>query len=346
MPSPKTNATSKGVSYESIVREVQAGEFKPVYYLMGAESYYIDRLADFIVERALRPEERDFNLIMLYGADVEAADVVNAAKGYPMGAQRLVVCVKEAQNIRAIDQLAYYLQKPQPTTVLVVCHKNGVLDRRKKLAALVEKVGVLFESKKLYESQLPAFIGSYLRRKGLAADPKATAMVADFVGTDLNRLAGELDKLAIAVPEGQKTVTPELVEGLIGISKDFNNFELLEAIAVKDVLRANRIINYFDSNPKENPIQVTLSALFKFFSNLMLAYYAPDRTERGVAQWLGLADWQVRRNVMPAMQRFTGVKVMHVIHAIRRTDARSKGVDNPATGNGDLMRELLFDILH
>ncbi len=346
MASPKAAATSKNQNYESIVREVQSGVFRPVYYLMGAESYYIDRIADFVVSRALRPEERDFNLIMLYGADVDAAQVINAAKGYPMGAERLVVCVKEAQHIRDIEQLTYYLQKPQPSTVLVVCHKNGTLDRRKKLAALVEKVGVLYESKKLYDSQLPAFIRDYLKRKGLAIDPKAATMMADFVGTDLNRMAGELDKLAIAVPENQKTVLPELVESLIGVSKDFNNFELQEALVVKDVLKANRIINYFDSNPKENPIQVTLSTLFKFYSNLMLAYYAPDRTEHGVAQWLGLADWQVRRNIMPAMRNYTGVKVMHIISEIRRTDARSKGVDNPGTSSGDLMKELLYFILH
>lgn len=347
MPSMKSSPAAKGATYESIVRDVQGGNFKPVYFLMGAESYYIDRLSDFIVEQALTPEQRDFNLLTLFGADVGVADVINAAKGYPVGAERVVVCVKEAQQIKNIEQLAYYLQKPQPTTVLVVCYKNGVLDRRKKLAALVEKTGVLFESKKLYDSQLPAFIRDYLHRKQLSADPKAATMLADFVGTDLNRMVGELDKLALAMQgSGNKIITPELVEALIGVSKDFNNFELLEAIIAKDILRANRIINYFDSNPKDNPVQVTLSTLFKFFSTLMLAYYAPDKSERGLAQWLSVADWQVRRNYLPAMRVYSGVKVMHIIGEIRRADARTKGVDNVKTPVGEVMKELLFFILH
>ncbi len=346
MPVTKPTSKAKGVTYESIVHDVQAGHFKPVYCFMGAESYYIDRLADYVVQQAVEPEQRDFNVIMLYGADADADQIITAAKSFPMGAPRLVVCVKEAQNVKNLELLAYYLQKPQPSTVLVLCYKNGVLDRRKKLSALIEKEGVLFESKRLYESQLPAFIRDYLGRKRVAVDPKAVAMMADFVGTDLNRMAGELDKLVIALPKGERTVKPELVEALIGVSKDFNNFELQEAIIAKDVLKANRIINYFDSNQKENPIQVTLSMLFKFFSQLMLAHYAPDKTERGLALWLSVADWQVRRNILPAMRMYNARKVMQVIREIRRADARSKGVENVSAGAGDIMKELLFFILH
>lgn len=346
MPSTRTTNSAKSQNYERIIHDVQAGRFKPVYCFMGAESYYIDRLADYVVEQAVAPEQRDFNMIMLYGADAGADKIISAAKSFPMGADRLVVCVKEAQNVKDLDLLAYYLQKPQPTTVLVLCYKNGVLDRRKKLSALIEKTGELYESKKLYESQLPGFIRDYLGRKRVAIDPKAATMMADYVGTDLNRMAGELDKLVIALPENERTVRPELVEALIGVSKDFNNFELLEAIIAKDVVKANRIINYFDSNPKANPVPVTLSTLFKFFSQLMLAYYAPDRSERGVALWLGVPDWQVRRNVIPAMRVYNGRKVMQIVHEIRRADARTKGVGNPSTSAGDVMRELLFFILH
>lgn len=346
MPSTRTANNAKNQNYEKIIHDVQAGHFKPVYCFMGAESYYIDRLANYVVEQAVAPEQRDFNLIMLYGADAGADKIISAAKSFPMGADRLVVCVKEAQNVKDLDLLAYYLQKPQPTTVLVLCYKNGVLDRRKKLAALIEKTGELYESKKLYESQLPGFIRDYLSRKRVAIDPKAATMMADYVGTDLNRMAGELDKLAIALPENDRTVRPELVEALIGVSKDFNNFELLEAIIAKDVVKANRIINYFDSNQKANPVPVTLSTLFKFFSQLMLAYYAPDRSERGVALWLGVPDWQARRNVIPAMRVYNGRKVMQIVHEIRRADARTKGVGNTDTSAGDIMRELLFFILH
>ena len=335
-----------GPTYDVIVRDVRAGNVKPVYCLMGAESYYIDRLSDFIVDSTLKAEERDFNLFTFFGAETSVDAVINAAKGFPMGAQRLVVVVKEAQNLSNLDRLEFYLRQPQPSTVLVLCYKNGVLDRRKKIAGMIEKAGVLFESPRLYDSQLPAFIREYMKRRHLDIDAKACTLLAEYVGADLNRMAGELDKLAVALPDGQRTVTDELVEWQVGISKDFNVFELQEALAQKDIAKVGRIANYFDKNPKANPIQKTLPALFRFFSNLMLAYYAPERTERGIANWLGMADWQVRRNVLPAMKNYSGTKVMKILGEIRRTDARSKGVENPSTSNGELMEELLYFILH
>ena len=346
MPPIAAAKKKTGVTHEEIIREVRAGNIKPIYYLMGEESYYIDRVADFLVDAVLKPEERDFNLITLFGAETDIDTVINSAKGFPMGAQRLVVWVKEAQNLQNIDRLEFYLKQMQPSTVLIFCHKNGVLDRRKKIAGLIEKSGVLFESKKLYDNQLPTFVRDYLRRKHLGVDPAAAAMLSEYVGSDLNRMAGELDKLCIAIPESEKTVTPALVERNIGISKEFNIFELQDALAQKDVLKVNKIANYFDKNPKANPIQKILPSLFKFFSNLMLAYYSPDKSEHGIASWLGMNDWQVRRNVIPAMQKYTGVKVMKIIAEIRRTDARSKGVGNPSISGGDLMKELFFFILH
>lgn len=345
--SPSATVSRKsGVTHETIIRDVRAGNIKPVYYLMGEESYYIDRVAEFVLNAVLRPEERDFNLLTLFGADTNVDAVINAAKGFPMGAERQVVIVREAQNLSNIERLEFYLRQPQPSTVLILCHKNGVLDRRKKIAGLIDKTGVLFESKKIYESQLPTFIRDYLKRKKLTIEPAAAAMLSEFVGADLNRMAGELDKLAIAVPQGLTTVTGDLVVRNIGISKEFNIFELQDALAQKDVLRVSRIANYFDKNQKANPIQKTLPALFRFYSNLMLAYYAPQKTERGIAEWLGMTDWQVRRNVLPAMKNYSGVKVMKIIGEIRRTDARSKGVGNPSISSGDLMKELLFFILH
>lgn len=341
-----TGKKKNALTYDVIVREVRAGNYKPIYYLMGAESYYIDRIADYIVDRVLKPEERDFNLFTFFGSETNVDAVINAAKGFPMGADHVVVVVKEAQGLANVERLEFYLRQPQPSTILILCHKNGVLDRRKKIAGMIEKAGVLFESAKLYDSQLPTFINEYMRRKRLAIEPNAAALLAEYVGADLNRLASELDKLALALPAGQRAVTMDLVETHVGISKEFNIFELQSALAQKDVERVSRIANYFDKNPKENPIQKTLPALFKFFSNLMLAYYAPEKTERGIAAWLGLADWQVRRNVLPAMKRYKGTKVMKILGEIRRTDARSKGVDNPSTPNGELMEELLYFILH
>ena len=218
--------------------------------------------------------------------------------------------------------------------------------RRKKLAAEIEKTGILFESKKIKEAQLPAFISSYMKRKGIDMEPKATAMLADFVGTDLSRLTGELEKLIITLPGGQKRVTPEQIEKNIGISKDYNNFELRSALVEKDVLKANKIIKYFEENPKTNPIQMTLSLLFNFYSNLMLAYYAPDKSEQGVATMLGLkTPWQAR-DYLTAMRKYTGVKTMQIVGEIRYADAKSKGVGNTSISDGDILRELVFKILH
>lgn len=345
---PATYAAKKkpAVTHESIIRDVRAGNIKPVYFLMGEESYYIDRLAEFIVGTVLTPEDRDFNLITFFGADTTVEAIINAARSFPMGGGRMVVVVREAQNVAGLDRLEAYLRQPQASTVLVVCHKNGVLDRRKKLASLVESVGVLYESKRLYDRELPAFIRDYLKRKRFAAAPEAVELIAGHVGPDLSRLVGELDKLCIACAGGDAVITLPLVEKHIGVSREFSIFELQDALAQKDVLRVARIADFFERNPKQNPIQKTLPALFRFFSNLMLAYYAPQRDERSVAAWLGLTEWQVKRNVMPALRNYSGVKVMRIISEIRRTDARSKGVDNPSTPSGELMKELLFFILH
>lgn len=339
-------AGKQEITCDDILKELRAKQYRPVYYLMGEEAYYIDLIADYIEEHVLTETEKEFNLIVVYGADVDVATIINAAKRYPMMSEYQVVIVKESQSVRNIEELVYYLQKPLKSTILVLCHKHGVLDRRKKLAAEIEKVGVLFESKKLKEAQLPAFITSYLKRKGLDIESKATSMLADFVGTDLSRLTGELEKLVITFPKKQTRITPEQIEYNIGISKDYNNFELRTALIEKDVLKANRIIKYFDENPKNNPIQMTLSLLFGFFSNLMLAYYAPEKSEQGVASFLGLkTPWQARE-YLTAMRRYSGVKTMQIIGEIRYTDAKSKGVGNSSLTDGDLLRELVFKILH
>ena len=334
------------ITCDDILKELRTKQYRPVYYLMGEEPYYIDLIADYITDNILTETEKEFNLTVVYGADVDIATVINAAKRYPMMSEHQVVVVKEAQNIRNMEELSYYLQKPLLSTILVICHKHGVLDRRKKLVAEIEKTGVLFESKKVKDAQLPAFITSYMKRKGIDVEPKATAMLADFVGTDLSRLTGELEKLIITLPKGHTRVTPEQIEKNIGISKDYNNFELRSALVEKDVLKANKIIKYFEENPKTNPIQMTLSLLFGFFSNLMLAYYAPEKSEQGIANMLGLrTPWQAK-DYLAAMRRYNGVKTMQIIGEIRYADAKSKGVGNPSLSDGDILRELVFKILH
>lgn len=334
------------ITCDEILKELKAKQYRPVYYLMGEEAYYIDLIADYIEDKVLTETEKEFNLTVIYGNETDIASVINAAKRYPMMSEHQVIIVKEAQNLSNIDELSYYLQKPQPSTILVFCHKHGALDRRKKIAGEIEKVGILFESKKLKEGQLPAFISAYMKRKGTDIEPKAAAMLADFVGADLSRLTGEMEKLVITLPHGKTRVTPEQVEQNIGISKDYNNFELRNALVEKDVLKANKIIRYFEDNPKTNPIQMTLAVLFGFFSNLMLAYYAPEKSEQGIAAFLGLkSPWQARE-YQTAMRKYSGVKTMRIIGEIRQTDAKSKGVGNSSLSDGELLRELIFFILH
>lgn len=338
-------AKKTGITYEDIVRQVRAGDFKPIYYLQGAEAYYIDRIADYIVEQALTEEERDFNLTILYGPQTTGEDVVNAARRYPMMAERQVVVVREAQTLLHREVLSYYVQKPMSTTILVFCHKNGTLDGRTTLAKDIQKIGIVFESNKLYERELPAFAEGYVRRKGSQMTPEACQILCEHVGADLNRLAGELDKLILAVGEG-RCIEPQDIQDHIGISKEYNVFELSAALAVKDIVKANRIVKYFESNPKNFALQPLLATLFKMFSDLMLAHYAPVKTEQGIATWLEQSAWQVRRSVMPALRSYSAMKVFQIIAEIRRTDAASKGVGGDKTSDGDLLKELVFFILH
>lgn len=333
-------------TYETIMSELKGGTYRPVYYLMGEEGYFTDRITDYIMENALNEYERDFNLTVYYGLDTDIDTIVTAAKRFPMMAERQVIVVKEAQMLKNIDSLLYYLQAPQPTTVLVFAHKNGSLDKRKKVATVLEGSGVVLDSKKMRDDQLPAFINSYLREKRLAADNKSVLMIRESIGADLSRIAGEIDKLAIAMPAGTTAVTPELIEEHIGISKEYNNFELQNALVNKDILKANKIINYFAQNPKKNPIQMTLALLFSFFSNVMMCYYAPDKSERGVAEFLGLRSaWGVG-DYIKAMKNYRAVHVMEILHLIRIADAQSKGAEGAQLPDGEIMRELLYRILH
>ena len=326
------------MTYEDIAKNIKNGKFAPVYLLMGEEDYYIDRISDYIVEKALDENEREFNLTIMYGLDTDVASIVNNAKRYPMMSEHQVVVVKEAQNIRAWDDLSFYLEKPLESTILVICYKHGTMDKRKKIVAEIEKKGVVFESKKLKENMLPAFITTYLKRRKMEIEDKAAEMMADFVGNDLNRMAGELDKLIITMPAGKNRITPEEIERNIGISKDYNNFELKNALIARDTLKAKKIVKYLNENAKNNPIQPTLTILFNYFSNLMVAYYAPERSDNGVAAYLGLkSPWQAKE-YLAGMKAYSGVKTMNIITQIRLCDAKSKGIGNVSLSQGEVLR--------
>ena len=334
-------------TYESILSDLSEGKFAPLYILMGEESYFIDKITDFIAQNALREEERDFNQTVCFGSDVSAAAVADMARRYPMMAERQVVIVKEAQNIKQWDQLEQYFEKPQPTTVLVIAYKNGTIDGRKKILTKAQNAGaVIFESKKLYERDLPVFIVDYLKRHQATIDQKSCQMIAEHIGSDLSRLTSELDKVCLSMPEDSRHITPEVVEEQIGVSKDFNGFEFRSAIANRDILKANQILKYFDSNPKSGGPFMLIPLLFNFFQNLMLAHYAPQKTDSGVAQFLDLRSAWGAKEYMTGLRNYSGMKTMQIIQKIRETDAKSKGLDNPNTPVGDLMKELVFFILH
>ena len=334
-------------TYEGICQDIRSKKFAPVYVLMGDEPFFIDQITDLLLENVLDESERDFNQVMLYGADIDAVTIINAARRFPMMSKYQLIVVREAQLVRDIEVLASYVKKPLMSTVLVLNYKYKTLDRRKSLATATDKVGVLFESKKIPDYKMPAFITSLMQQRSIGVDGKAAQMLADFLGNNLSRLSKELDKLVLLLPEnGAKRITPELVEQNVGISKEYNNFELLKAIATKDVLKANRIAQYFEKNPKNNPIQATLPVLFNYFSNLLICYYAKDRSENGLMVALGLRGaFQVKDYVL-GMRNYPAMKVFNIIHDIRITDARSKGVDNSSASDAELLKELLYKILH
>ena len=341
-------AETKNVSFDSIMSDLRGRKFSPVYYLMGDEPYYIDLISDYIAENVLQPEERDFNQTVLFGSDVNASQIADAARRYPMMAEYQVVIVKEAQNIKNTEAVESYFKKPMPSTILVMCHKNGTIDGRKReYVKAIQSSGILFESKKLRDRDLPVFIEKYLEMRNVSIDHKSTQIIADSIGADLSRLTSELDKVVLSLPEADRRVTPQVVEDQIGVSKEFNSFELREAIVNRNVFKANQIIKYFDDNPKAGSIYSFLPMLFNYFQNLMIAFYAPNnKSQEGVAEWLELKSSWAAKDYMTGMRNYSGMKVMQIIGKIREIDAKSKGLDNPNTPPGELMKELIFYILH
>ncbi len=339
---------AKNVSFDTIMSDLKARHYVPVYYLMGDESYYIDKISDYIADHVLQPEERDFNQTILFGSDVTAAQIADAARRYPMMSEYQVVIVKEAQNLKNTEALEKYFKQPMTSTILVMCHKNGTIDGRKReYTKAIQSAGILFESKKLRDRDLPVFIENYLKQRQVSIDPKSTQLIADSIGADLSRLASELDKVVLSLPEQDRRVTPQVVEDQIGVSKDFNAFELRDAIVNRNVFKANQIIKYFDDNPKAGSIYSFLPMLFNYFQNLMIAYYAPKKqSQEGVAEWLELRSPWAAKDYMTGMRNYSGMKVMQIIGKIREIDAKSKGLDNPNTPPGELMKELIFYILH
>jgi len=327
-----------------IVAAIKNGETKPIYFLMGEESYYIDKISTYIENNVLTEEEKGFNQMVLYGRDVSVEEIVSNAKRFPMMAEKTVIVVKEAQDLsRSIEKLASYADNPQPSTVLVFNYKYKTLDKRKKLHKAISKSGLVFESKKLYENQVADWIRRVLNRKNYQMEPKAAQMLVEFLGTNLSKISNEWDKLILILPEGT-CINPAHIEENIGISKDFNNFELRKAIGVKNTVKANQIINYFSNNPKSNPTVMTISLLNSYFTQLFLYHGLLDKSKGNVAKKLGVSPYFVDDYVM-ASRNYPMRKVSQIIAYLREADVKSKGV-GATISQRDLLKELLFKILH
>ncbi|GAA4270421.1 DNA polymerase III subunit delta [Hyunsoonleella aestuarii] len=330
---------------KQLVIDIKNRNLKPIYFLMGEESYYIDKISSFIEENVLSEEERGFNQMVLYGRDVTVEDIIGNAKRYPMMAEYQVVIVKEAQDLsRTIEKLASYANNPQPTTVLVINYKYKKIDKRKGLYKSIKKVGIVYESKKLYENQVADWIRRVLSPKKYTISPKAAQMLVEFLGTDLSKINNELEKLQIILPEGSQ-ITPELIEENIGISKDFNNFELRKAIGDRNSFKAYQIVKYFSENPKDNPMVVTVSLLFNFFSQLLHFHGLSDKSPRSVASALKINPYFVSEYIQAA-KNYPMRKVSNVVSILREFDVKGKGVGSNSASQGDLLKELMVKILN
>jgi DNA polymerase III subunit delta len=328
-----------------IINDIKSGNIKPIYFLMGEEPYYIDKLSEYIENNILTDDEKGFNQTVLYGRDVSIEDIVSNAKRYPMMADRQVIIVKEAQDLaRTIDKLESYAANPQPTTVLVICYKYKTLDKRKKVTKVLEKAGVVYESKKLYENQVGEWLKRVLQGKKLNIEPKAAAMLVDFLGTDLSKIANEIDKLAIVLPQGSM-ITPVIIEENIGFSKDFNVFEFRKAIGEKNQIKAYQIANYFAQNPKDNPMVVTTSLVFSFFSQLLQYHGLKDKSPSNVARALKVNPYFVKDYDI-AIRNYPMKKVSQVVATLRNIDVKSKGVGANALPQSDLLKEMLVKIFN
>ena len=329
---------------KQIVSDIKSGNIKPIYFLMGEESYYIDKIAEYIEKNVLTEEERGFNQMVMYGKEVTIDEIVSNAKRYPMMAEKQVIIVKEAQHLsRTIENLLSYADNPQPSTVLVFCYKYGKLDKRKKIYKSIQKNGVLIESKKLYDNQVSDWIRMVLQGKGYSISPKAAILLVEYLGTDLSKINNELEKLQLVIPKDVE-ISPAAIEEHIGISKDFNNFELKKAIGERDILKATQIIHYFAQNPKDNPFVVTVTLLHNFFSQLLQYHGMSDHSSKNVASTLGINPYFVKE-YQTAARNYPMKKVSQVISYLREMDLKGKGVGGASLSQADLLKELLVKII-
>jgi DNA polymerase-3 subunit delta len=332
------------LKYEEIIRDLKNKVYHPVYLLCGEEEYFIDMISDYIEDHVLEESEKEFNQSVLYGMETDVQALIAEAKRYPMMASYNVVIVKEAQNLKKIEELASYAKNPSKTTILVLNHKHKKADGRSALTKAVKKDGVYFESKSLYENQVPEWIDSYIKNKGMAITPKAKQLLVEFLGTDLSKIANELNKLVLSLEKGSE-IDPLTIEKNIGISKDYNVFELNNALGMRDVVRANKIINHFGKNSKEHPMPMLLPMIYRYFSQVLLYHTVANADRNKIAATLGINPFFVKDYVQAA-KNYPVKKVARIISALRDVDVRSKGVGGTDIEDQELMKELIYKIIH
>ncbi len=332
------------MKYEEIIDELKKKIYKPIYFLSGEEPYFIDKITDFIAEHVLSESEKSFNQTILYGKDLKVEDVDNAARRFPMMSNHQVIIVKEAQNLKNIENLVYYAENPLKSTILVINYKYKTLDKRKKIYKAVEKNGILLETKKLYDNQVPDWISGYLRSDNYKIEPVASLLLVEFLGNDLSKISNELDKLKISLSSGS-VISTKHIEDNIGISKDYSNFELQNAIRQKDVLKANRIALHFGQNQKDNPIVLTINSLFFFFSKVLVYHYLPNKEPKNAASVLKINPFFLK-DYESSAKNYPKAKVVQIISLLREYDMKSKGYGNISADAGELLKELIYKIIH
>jgi DNA polymerase-3 subunit delta len=333
------------VTFEEIMSDLKNRIYKPVYFLAGEESYYIDLIASYIEEKVLPEADKAFNQMVLYGEDTTIQAIIETSRRFPMMSNHQVIMVKEAQFLKKIDDLIYYIEKPLLSTILVFNYKYKVLDKRTKLYKLIDSNAVYFESNRLRDYQVPPWIERYLMLKGIKTEPNASAMLTEYLGTDLHKIVNELDKLLINLPAGRQIITTDLIEKNIGISKDYNNFELQKAIGEKNILKANMIVRYFADNPKDNPITLTIASIFSYFTKVLTYHYLTDKSKNNVASVLKVNPYFVKDYETTAA-KYNVKKTVEIIGLLRMYDMKSKGFGDLSSTPGDLLRELVYKILH
>jgi DNA polymerase-3 subunit delta len=319
--------------------------YYPVYLLHGEEPYFIDCISDYIADHALSEQEKEFNQTILYGKDTDVATIMSYARRFPMMANYQVIIVREAQELDKLeDQLLPYAEHPLESTILVICYKYKKIDGRRKLTSTVSKNGIVFESARIYDDRIPEWIGDYLRRRGYTITPKASLLLMEFLGNDLGKIVNEISKLLINVPQGSE-INDDYVEKNIGISKEFNVFELQKAIGSRNILKANQIVFYFAANPRENPLVKMIPILYSWMSKVLAYHYLQDKSKNAAAAALGVNPFFVS-DYQLAAKNFSPGRIAHIISLLREYDLKSKGVESASVADGELMKELIFKILH